>query len=191
MRLEPGEHPHRRYNPLTGDWVLVSPHRAKRPWQGQDLGPAETPGSAFDPTCVLCPGNTRAGGQVNPDYAGTYVFDNDFAALLPESPDRSKPVDTEPSHPLFRHQSADGVSRVICFSPDHSRSLPELSDSQVDELLQTQVRIVAELGVRYPWVQLFENRGEQMGCSQPHPHAQVWATSYLPGALARKDQLLR
>ncbi|PVF11348.1 galactose-1-phosphate uridylyltransferase, partial [Yersinia pestis] len=134
------DHPHRRYNPLKDQWVLVSPHRAKRPWQGQQEAPATENLPAHDPDCFLCPGNTRVTGDVNPDYSSTYVFTNDFAALMPDTPD------APPSHdPLMRSQSARGTSRVICFSPDHSKTLPQLTLPALEQVVQTWQQQSAEL----------------------------------------------
>jgi UDPglucose--hexose-1-phosphate uridylyltransferase len=181
--------PHRRRNPLTGDWVLVSPHRAKRPWLGQqEVQFGEAPVS-YDPTCFLCPGNDRVTGDSNPPYADTYVFDNDFPALLSEAPAES-PADapsTQTTDPLFSMSVATGVSRVICFSPNHSHSLPQLSQAGVERVVQAWCEQTELLGATYPWVQVFENKGAMMGCSNPHPHGQVWANSFLPNE-ARKEQ---
>ncbi|MGF1764616.1 UDP-glucose--hexose-1-phosphate uridylyltransferase [Aliivibrio kagoshimensis] len=180
------DHPHRRYNPLTGQWVLVSPHRAKRPWQGQDEKPSPTPSDSHDPDCFLCANNSRISGEKNPDYQGTFVFTNDFAALTTDTPDA--PAST---NPLFRSQSARGLSRVICFSPDHSKTLPELPPESILALVDTWEQQISELGKEYLWVQAFENKGAVMGCSQPHPHGQVWANNFLPNEIERKDKQLR
>jgi UDPglucose--hexose-1-phosphate uridylyltransferase len=185
--------PHRRRNPLTGDWVLVSPHRATRPWLGQqEVQSGEAPVS-YDPTCFLCPGNDRVTGDSNPPYADTYVFDNDFPALLSEAPADSPAVapigspSTPTTDPLFSMSGATGVSRVICFSPNHSHSLPQLSQAGVERVVQAWCEQTELLGATYPWVQVFENKGAVMGCSNPHPHGQVWANSFLPNE-ARKEQ---
>jgi UDPglucose--hexose-1-phosphate uridylyltransferase len=182
MSFDPAEHPHRRYNPLRDEWILVSPHRAKRPWQGQEDQPDIAERPAHDPDCYLCPGNKRVTGEANPDYAATYIFANDFAALLADTPA------PETTDALFRADGARGISRVICFSPDHAKTLPELSVEQIAILIDTWAEQVAELGSTYANVQIFENKGAMMGCSNPHPHGQVWATDYLPQEVAKEER---
>ncbi|WP_394201390.1 UDP-glucose--hexose-1-phosphate uridylyltransferase [Shewanella waksmanii] len=168
------EHSHRRYNPLTDSWVLVSPHRAKRPWQGQQEPSALQAMQPYDNQCFLCPGNQRINGEVNPNYQQPFVFTNDFAALQNHTPAHHE------LDPLFGIQSVSGTSRVVCFSPDHSKTLPLLAPQQMLAVINTWCEQVAELGQRYPWVQVFENKGAAMGCSNPHPHGQIWAADTLP-----------
>jgi len=180
------EHPHRRYNPLLGEWVLVSPHRAKRPWSGQQETPAQLEVINYDKSCFLCAGNKRISGDVNPTYSGTFVFKNDFAALTDNTPYKNCSDD-----PLFKIQSAKGESRVLCYSPDHSRTLAELSEQEIENVISTWIDETNSLSKRYPWVQIFENKGETMGCSQPHPHGQIWANSFLPTMVAKKEQYQR
>ncbi|RNJ62376.1 MAG: UDP-glucose--hexose-1-phosphate uridylyltransferase [Porphyrobacter sp. IPPAS B-1204] len=176
--------PHRRFNPLTGGWVQVSPQRMGRPWQGE-VSPPDPPPPSYDPACYLCPGNTRVGGEANPDYEGVYVFANDFPALA-EDADAARSDD-----PLFRAESSAGVCRVICFSPDHGKSLPLLAPEQLRAVVDCWADQTAELGQRFQHVQLFENKGAMMGCSNPHPHGQVWATSHLPQETAAEDAAQR
>ena len=187
MTFDATEHPHRRFNPLRGEWILVSPHRTKRPWLGQqEKVVSDRP--AYDPECLLCPGNTRQGGENNPAYAGTFVFDNDFAALLPESPEAplAQEIGT-PAATLFREQPVAGTCRVICFHPRHDLTLPEMQPSEIVEVICTWEDQTRELGERYAWVQVFENKGAAMGCSNPHPHGQIWAGDFLPNEVAVED----
>lgn len=176
------EHSHRRRNPLTGEWVLVSPHRAKRPWQGLQEPQAAPTAPSYDPRCYLCAGNERVTGERNPPYEGTFVFANDFPALMQDVPEA--PASTDP---LFEFMPARGTSRVICFSPDHGKTLPELSVDDITGIVDTWCTETAALGARYRWVQVFENKGAVMGCSNPHPHGQIWACEHLPNEAAVED----
>lgn len=176
-------HPHRRYNSLTGDWVLVSPHRTKRPWQGQVEKLAAPAGLHYDPSCYLCPGNERAGGHRNPPYETTFVFQNDFAALLPDTPEaESNTAD------LLIAKSERGVCRVVCFSPRHDLTMAGMSVPELRFVVDTWVAQFDELGAlpHIQHVQIFENRGEMMGASNPHPHCQIWANSSVPDLVARE-----
>jgi UDPglucose--hexose-1-phosphate uridylyltransferase len=178
--------PHRRFNPLTREWILVSPHRAKRPWLGQveKTPPENLP--EYDPACYLCPGNERAGGVKNPAYTGTFIFDNDFASLLPEGLDGA---DSAPGNAdLFRAESETGICRVICFSPRHDLTLPQLSLDEAERVVATWSEQTAELyqNPNIVHVQVFENKGAVMGCSNPHPHSQIWSQSQIPTEPAKE-----
>ena len=170
--------PHRRYNPLRGEWVLVSPHRTQRPWQGEVSKTDAVPTIHYDPACYLCPGNTRAGGHQNPKYEGIFVFDNDYAALLP---DVETPMDL-PQNPLLRVELERGLCRVVCFHPDHSLTLARMETPDIERVVEAWTAQYKELGAK-DWirhVQIFENRGAMMGASNPHPHGQIWATEHIP-----------
>jgi UDPglucose--hexose-1-phosphate uridylyltransferase len=180
--------PHRRYNPLTRDWVLVSPHREKRPWQGKLETPARESEPAYDPTCYLCPGNSRAEGVRNPAYQSTFVFDNDFPALLPDAP--AMAVD---ENGLIVARTETGICRVLCFTPRHDLTIPRMSIEQIRLVVEAWAAQYTELGalpfVRH--IQIFENRGALMGASNPHPHCQIWADAELPNVPAREQISLR
>ncbi|MCS6828369.1 MAG: UDP-glucose--hexose-1-phosphate uridylyltransferase [Caldilinea sp.] len=186
--FNPTEHPHRRRNALTGEWVLVSPHRTKRPWQGQVEKSAEEARPAYDPNCYLCPGNTRAGGRRNPHYTTTFVFDNDFAALLPDGPRGEVGVGE-----LFQAQAETGVCRVICFSPRHDLTLPEMEPVDVRRVVDVWAEQIEALGARpdINYVLVFENKGAIMGCSNPHPHGQIWANYTVPVEPSKEDMQQR
>ncbi len=168
---------HRRFNPLTGDWLLVSPQRGERPWLGQVEKVPQENLPAYDPECYLCPGNNRAGGEKNPDYDGTFTFTNDFSALLLENEEKATG-----RLPLFQIEPERGVCRVVCFSPRHDLTLPELGQRAVEQVVDTWIKECVQLesldAIHY--VQVFENKGAMMGCSNPHPHSQIWATEHIP-----------
>lgn len=182
MQFDANEHPHRRYNPLTGEYVLVSPHRTKRPWSGQTEDTNEEQRPQHDPDCYLCAGNVRAGGHQNPDYQDVFVFTNDFAALMPDAPSTQSA-----EHPLMRMEAQNGTCRVICFSPRHDFTIPEMAETDILKIVQVWAEQVTELGEKYRWVQVFENKGAVMGCSNPHPHGQIWAGSSIPNEPAKED----
>jgi UDPglucose--hexose-1-phosphate uridylyltransferase len=169
--------PHKRFNALTGEWVLVSPHRAKRPWQGQVEKTVEDNRPEYDPKCYLCPGNERSGGISNPEYRSAYSFQNDFSALL-EGTDKIDISDGD----LFRAESESGICKVICYSPNHSLTIPEMSIEDITGVVDLWQEEYVNLGAKedIKYVQIFENKGSVMGCSNPHPHGQIWSSSSIP-----------
>ena len=177
--------PHRRLNPLTGDWVLVSPQRTQRPWQGGTEAAAGGRRPAHDPDCYLCAGNKRAAGATNPSYTGTFAFDNDFPALTAAD---TGVATSSHDGPLLRSEGVSGVCRVVCFSPRHDLTLAEMPAADIAAVIDTFAAETAALGRRYVWVQAFENKGEIMGCSNPHPHGQIWASDALPNEVAAEDR---
>jgi UDPglucose--hexose-1-phosphate uridylyltransferase len=182
--LDLTQHPHRRFNMLNGSWVLVSPHRTQRPWQGQVEKSAQAAQPHYDPACYLCPGNARAGGVRNPPYTSTFVFDNDFAALLPGTP-----AEGSNRAGLLIAEGEPGICRVACFSPRHDLTVSRMTAPDLELVVETWTAQFIELGrlplIRY--VQIFENRGETMGASNPHPHCQIWASSSIPTEAAAEQ----
>jgi UDPglucose--hexose-1-phosphate uridylyltransferase len=187
-RLLLAKHPHRRFNPLTGEWILVSPQRGERPWQGKVERPASPPRAPYDGECYLCPGNRRAGGAVNPPYAETFVFDNDFSALLPET----SPARMEEGG-LLLAEGEPGICRVMCFSPRHDLTLAEMEEGQILKVINVWAEEYTSLSERpyVRYVQIFENKGELMGCSNPHPHCQIWAGKTVPVEPAKETAHFR
>lgn len=177
------EQSHKRLNILTNEWVLVSPHRTKRPWQGKEEKTDTTDSISYDANCYLCPGNTRANGAVNTDYKDVYVFDNDFAALNNTAKKNAY------NNNLLQAKTETGICRVICFSPNHSKSLANMHVTKIAKVIAEWKSQYKELSsfTEINYVQIFENKGAIMGCSNPHPHGQIWAQSSLPNEVVKKD----
>jgi UDPglucose--hexose-1-phosphate uridylyltransferase len=175
------DQPHRRLNALNGEWIFVSPHRTKRPWQGRVESGVPLSRPNYDPQCYLCPGNARASQELNPKYDSTFVFTNDFASFLPttRSADASQ-------HPLLRAYTQAGTCRVICFSQRHDLTLARMSSPEIRLVVDVWAEQVADLGRKWRWVQVFENKGDIMGCSNPHPHGQIWASDFIPNEPAKE-----
>ncbi|OCB71772.1 UDPglucose--hexose-1-phosphate uridylyltransferase [Flavobacterium glycines] len=188
-KFDINEDPHRRYNPLINEWVLVSPHRSKRPWQGQKEAVNTVALPEYDPECYLCAGNVRANGEVNPPYESSFVFENDFAAL------KQEPIDFGGNEEgsFFKAQPERGISRVVCFSPRHDLTLPEMDVDGIVNIIHTWQKEYTDLGnIDYiNHVQIFENKGSVMGCSNPHPHGQIWAQSSLPTQVQKTQDNLK
>ena len=183
------QRPHRRRNALTGEWVTVSPQRAQRPWQGEEHPAPSSTGVTYDPDCYLCPGNTRANGNVNPPYTAPWAFDNDFPAVQADLDSGSAAVDgIDPGEPsaLFRSEPVAGRCRVLCYHPDHSKTLADMTEQETLAVVQLWASEVGALRQSHQWVQVFENRGEMMGCSNAHPHGQIWAVDTLPNEGAKE-----
>lgn len=183
------EDPHRRYNPLINEWVLVSPHRAKRPWQGQNEAISTEKLPEYDSTCYLCPGNVRANGMNNPNYKNSFVFENDFAAMKQDEIIYEDDI----RQTFFKAQPERGISRVVCFSPRHDLTLPEMEITDIENIIRTWQKEYTDLGkIDYiNHVQIFENKGSVMGCSNPHPHGQIWAQSSLPTQVEKTQKNLK
>ena len=175
--------PHKRYNPLTDEWILVSPHRTKRPWKGKKEESVQENRPKYKKDCYLCPGNERANGDINPDYDQDFVFTNDFASLLTDTE-----IEEFSKGDLFKSKSIKGTCRVICFTPRHDMTLAEMSQKNIENVISLWQNQTAELGKKYKWVQLFENKGAMMGCSNPHPHGQLWAINDLPKEAQKENQ---
>ncbi|WP_298246550.1 UDP-glucose--hexose-1-phosphate uridylyltransferase [uncultured Christiangramia sp.] len=184
MNDEMNKLPHRRYNILTGEWILVSPHRTNRPWQGKTEENKTHDKASYDPGCYLCPGNTRASGETNPKYSEPYAFINDYSSLLPDTPE----VNFEQG--LLKAETEKGICKVVCFSPDHSLTLPLMEVSEITKVVQIWKTEFAELGKNpdINYVQIFENKGAIMGCSNPHPHGQIWSQSSIPTEISKKSE---
>lgn len=185
------EHPHVRFNILNGEWVLISPHRMKRPWQGQVEKKAVNDTKRFDPTNPLCPGASRPNGVVNPDYKDTFLFDNDFPALFDYQLEEESPLNETADNmenDLFKLQPAKGKCQVMCFHPYSDLTLPTMELEDIVKVIDKWLEILAENCPKYNWVQIFENKGAMMGCSNPHPHCQVWSSNFLPNTVATKHR---
>lgn len=176
--------PHRRYNPLKDEWILVSPQRTKRPWQGKQENVQKEKRPIYDPQCYLCPENIRANGEKNPLYTSTFVFQNDFPAM------KSDRVGTQQKNPsvLLHSETVKGECRVVCFSPRHDLTLTDMQTDETQNVINTWINQVNDLKKEYDWIQIFENKGKMMGCSNPHPHGQIWASNFIPNEIAKEDK---
>lgn len=188
IKFDYKEHPHRRYNPLLDEWILVSPQRAKRPWQGQQEKIAVQEVVVYDSDCYLCPGNARVNGDINPEYEGVFVFKNDFGALMEQEVEF-----IEQENDFFTIKPERGINKVICFSENHSLTLPEMEEKDIVKIIekwQEEYKILGDLDY-INHVQIFENKGAVMGCSNPHPHGQIWAQSSIPTMVKRTQNNLK
>jgi UDPglucose--hexose-1-phosphate uridylyltransferase len=181
MTSEFQQHPQRRLNALTGEWVFVSPHRSQRPWQGRVEAVSQSKRPRHDPACYLCAGNQRAGGQRNPDYAATHVFPNDFSAFRSDTPPHA-----QHHGDLLVARTQRGTCKVLCFSPRHDLTLADLTPQELRQVIEMWIEETKDLGRSWRWVQVFENKGEIMGCSNPHPHGQIWAGDFVPNEPAKE-----
>lgn len=181
------ETPHRRYNILTGEWILVSPHRTKRPWQGKTEKSATEIQPEFDASCYLCPGTTRNSGEKNPDYKEPYSFINDYPSLFPDTPEESY------KNGLLKAETESGICKVVCFSPNHSLTLPVMEVEEIRKIVQLWKQEYEELGgtPNINYVQIFENKGDMMGCSNSHPHGQIWSQRSIPTEIQKKSKHFR
>lgn len=184
MKTNLNELPHKRYNILTGEWILVSPQRTKRPWQGKTEKVHVEKNATYDPSCYLCPGNNRSGGEKNPEYNEPFSFVNDFSALLPDTPQLEK------KEGLLKAETEKGICKVVCFSPDHSLTLPLMEVSEIVKVVQIWKKEFQSMGAMEDinYVQIFENKGEIMGCSNPHPHGQIWSQISIPTEILKKTK---
>ncbi|WP_150468331.1 UDP-glucose--hexose-1-phosphate uridylyltransferase [Francisella sp. SYW-9] len=174
---------HRRKNILTNEWILVSPHRLNRPWQGQSEENIKDTRPEYDENCYLCPTNTRANGETNPDFKETFIFENDFSALSKEKIAK----DLEINDDLFQVSGATGVAKVVCFSAKHNLTMASMQESDITKVIDLWSDEVSALSKKYQWVQVFENKGSIMGCSNPHPHGQIWACDFLPTEAQKEE----
>ena len=174
-----GQYPHRRWNPLRQSWVMVSPHRTQRPWQGEVADKVLPSAIHYDEKCYLCPGNERVGGHRNPQYESVFTFTNDFSALLADEPEK---VDLETGSALLQSEPVRGICKVLCFHPDHSLTLARMTPTEIRVVIDEWARQFTEIGANdwIKYIQIFENRGSMMGASNPHPHCQIWSTSFIP-----------